>query len=973
MKTYLACLLRRGVLTALLTALLNATPTRAAVISYAGAQTDLGPGWRTPGVSKPLDIDGDNIIGTDGYDVVNLPPAQPNYVNTMTILTSTYPGNGSYAQMDDPTSPGNTFTTGTLNPAVGTGASADLFQFSLTGNATNRTIRVGLLVDNLDGANWNATSFYLVQTSGAGVTNGPVATTNSVFNDQIPDWLFFQISGAAAGDTFIVRGVAGINGDATLGGVAFDSIANVITNAADSGAGSLRTVLAAMSAGSTVTFAPNLSGATITLTNGVILLTNSITIDASALPGGITVSGNNASGIFSVGAGATVSLASLTLANGNQYDGGALYTAPGSTTTVSRCTLTGNFSVEGGAIVNDGPLVLNECTLANNFSSYGGAIQCRAPLTVSQCTISGNDGYYGGGGLYINNAPASVNNSIVAGNTAQAGTGHDMDIFIVYGALVYSNANLVQFVDGYQITTPTSGPVPLTNAPNLAPLGNYGGPTQTMPPLPGSPAIDGCTNGTSFATDQRGFPRIVGPLADLGAVEFQDASPVVTTTADSGVGSLRYATTYTTNSQVITFAGGLSGSNILLTSGQIVLLQSLTIDASALPGGIQINGNNNSRIFQINNSNTVVLNSLTVTNGNGVGAILSGFGGGILSFGNSITLTLNNCILAGNHAATFGGSLYAAFGSMFLNGTTISGGTAAAGAGMGVQDELLTLTGCTVSGNSGGALSMIASAHTVAATFINSTFSGNSASTFAGSVLTLGAQSGHTNSVVLTNCTLSGNTISSSSGQSGAIYVPNGTGTYPVSLYNTIVSGNNSGGVPADIYTTNTVSGTYNLIGFIGVGRGLTNGVNGNKVGINNPQLAALGNYGGLTQTMPPLPGSPAIDAAGATSLTTDQRGFPRPLGLAPDIGAVEGVYNPAGPGILTGMNRAPSGPASFSFTNSTDMSFTVLATTNVAWPLNLWSNLGPVVESPAGSGHYYFTDPQATNYPQRFYRVTSP
>ena len=65
-----------------------------------------------------------------------------------------------------------------------------------------------------------------------------------------------------------------------------------------------------------------------------------------------------------------------------------------------------------------------------------------------------------------------------------------------------------------------SGSDNLTNGnPLLAPLGNYGGPTPTMPPLPGSPAIDGCTNGTSFATDQRGFPRIVGPYADIGAVE----------------------------------------------------------------------------------------------------------------------------------------------------------------------------------------------------------------------------------------------------------------------------------------------------------------------------------------------------------------------------------------------------------------------------------------------------------------------
>ena len=54
-------------------------------------------------------------------------------------------------------------------------------------------------------------------------------------------------------------------------------------------------------------------------------------------------------------------------------------------------------------------------------------------------------------------------------------------------------------------------------------------------------------------------------------------------------------------------------------------------------------------------------------------------------------------------------------------------------------------------------------------------------------------------------------------------------------------------------------------------------------------------------------------------------------------------------------------------------MAFTVLASTNVALPLAQWSNLGPVFESPFGSGKYPVSDPQATNYNQRFYRVTSP
>jgi hypothetical protein len=56
-----------------------------------------------------------------------------------------------------------------------------------------------------------------------------------------------------------------------------------------------------------------------------------------------------------------------------------------------------------------------------------------------------------------------------------------------------------------------------------------------------------------------------------------------------------------------------------------------------------------------------------------------------------------------------------------------------------------------------------------------------------------------------------------------------------------------------------------------------------------DPKLGPLADNGGPTLTMALLPGSPAIDA-GNTSLApaTDQRGFPRPAGLAADIGAFE-------------------------------------------------------------------------------------
>ena len=56
-----------------------------------------------------------------------------------------------------------------------------------------------------------------------------------------------------------------------------------------------------------------------------------------------------------------------------------------------------------------------------------------------------------------------------------------------------------------------------------------------------------------------------------------------------------------------------------------------------------------------------------------------------------------------------------------------------------------------------------------------------------------------------------------------------------------------------------------------------------------NPNLGALTNNGGPTLTHIPLPGSFAIDnGTNAGCPVTDQRGQPRPAGLACDVGAVE-------------------------------------------------------------------------------------
>jgi hypothetical protein len=61
--------------------------------------------------------------------------------------------------------------------------------------------------------------------------------------------------------------------------------------------------------------------------------------------------------------------------------------------------------------------------------------------------------------------------------------------------------------------------------PRLAPLGYYGGPTQTHALLPDSPAINAGDNSNAPPTDQRGDPRIVGGIIDIGS--FEASSPVV--------------------------------------------------------------------------------------------------------------------------------------------------------------------------------------------------------------------------------------------------------------------------------------------------------------------------------------------------------------------------------------------------------------------------------------------------------------
>jgi hypothetical protein len=153
-------------------------------------------------------------------------------------------------------------------------------------------------------------------------------------------------------------------------------------------------------------------------------------------------------------------------------------------------------------------------------------------------------------------------------------------------------------------------------------------------------------------------------------------------------------------------------------------------------------------------------------------------------------------------------------------------------------------------------------------------------------------------------------------GYGGGLYNDGGTAT----LDNTIVALNlnvsNSPATADDIPLAVSSASAFNLVGTGGAG-GLTNGTNGNQVGVATPGLGALGDNGGPTETIALLPGSPAIDKgsnalavdpATGQALTTDQRGdgFGRIHNGTVDIGAYEfgADAQPGGGGGRTGPVR---------------------------------------------------------------------
>jgi hypothetical protein len=706
----------------------------------------------------------------------------------------------------------------------------------------------------------------------------------------------------------------------------------------------------------TINFDPGVfaTAQTITLSMGQLELTDTTGTEQIIGPSaGVTVSGNNASRVFQVDALVTASISGLTISGGNAgFNIGGGLSNFGSTT-LTNCTVSGNYAFYfGGGVSNrGGSVTLTNCTVSGNSVFLGGSALygsgSGSSLALTNCTISGNHAGYGA--VYTrNNGAASLTNCTVSGNSGNefqlcggvySGFGYSTitlqntivagnttnDVGIFGGGTLVSNGNnligntsgLSFLFIGSDLTGTSAHPL---NAV-LAPLSNYGGTTQTVALLPGSPAIDAGASGAGIpATDQRGVGRVgavdigafesrgftmalvagstpqtaqiltpfANPLAvtltpnnpmepvDGGIVSFvanpssggatailvtpsavisggqastvagpnnavgtytvfasaNGASPSSVTFALTNTGPALPSLVVDTTSGVLFPGAGLlslteavafanldsagissitfdptvfaTPQTITLTGSQLELSNTSETESITGPAaGVTVNGNNTSRVFQVDSLVNASISGLTISGGN-PGADI---GGGLNNLG---TLMLTNCTVSGNSAFNGGGVDNS--GTATLTNCTVSSNSARIGGGIENIGGTLTVSNSTLSGNSsrfvGGGIRNLLGTVTVS----NSTLSGNSGGNRSGGI-----------DNVLGTLTVSNSTLSGNSARAiGGIFNLRGAATVTGST----LSGNSAtffsgGGIFNSFLGTLTVTGSTlsgNSAGFDGGG-----------------------------------------------------------------------------------------------------------------------------------------------------------
>ncbi|MBA2244683.1 MAG: right-handed parallel beta-helix repeat-containing protein [Gemmatimonadetes bacterium] len=370
-----------------------------------------------------------------------------------------------------------------------------------------------------------------------------------------------------------------------------------------------------------------------------------------------------------------------------------------------------------------------------------------------------------------------------------------------------------------------------------------------------------------------------GLLAPEGPSVSQVASNcVVTTTEDSGAGSLREAIANASCGE-IGFALAYPAT-IALTTGELLIGRSVDING---PGADRLiiarDAVDYFRVIHVEAGATVTISGVTVTAG-----VSYGPGGAIR---NSGTMTVANSVVTRNEG-TQGGGIFND-GVFELVSSTLSDNDASYGGGF-VNRGVARLIGSTIFGNTawddpGGGVFNGANGEM---TIINSTISGNQAPWDPSG----GIQ--NYSSMVLQHSTVTGNR-----GRWGG-----GIGSGPnLLIENSIVAGNTAEQGAPDIGATQ-LTARYSLIG-TAESYTLADGSGNNVIAPQAVGLAALADNGGATRTHRLLPSSPAVNAGDpaftSTTLLYDQRGqgFARVSGGRTDMGAFELQQTPPTPADL--------------------------------------------------------------------------
>jgi hypothetical protein len=363
------------------------------------------------------------------------------------------------------------------------------------------------------------------------------------------------------------------------------------------------------------------------------------------------------------------------------------------------------------------------------------------------------------------------------------------------------------------------------------------------------------------------------------------ATLTVINTNDSGAGSFRQAIADAASGDTIDFSLSNCPCTIPILSTGFQIQKSLNVVG---PGADRLifDGSNNSDInrrlmFEIFPGNSVTLDGLTITRAMGQSS------GGIRNGGD---LTLSNSVVSANSLGVYGG--VSNYGTIrVINSAILNNASVAIG---GIR-------------NNGTAF------------VVNSSISANSNAEGGGGIYSSG-------SLTVINSTIKNNHAGTNLSIEGSgIRIASGTAT----LNNSIVANNFRGfdGTQDDILGM-VDTANNDLIGNAAYSGGITQGVNGNRVGNNGSGTIDIStvlnttpaNNGGPTPTHSLVANSPAIGAgnnvlAVATNdipLTNDQRGtgFLRIVGAVVDIGAYEEqTLDSDGDGVPDNNDNCPATP----------------------------------------------------------------